>query len=207
MTTVPFSPPTSTVLSRPVARRLIFEHIKRCAEETERRCGYSFVQLQAQGRFDQAEDIPEAFLEFVEGSLRTLANLSRFWEGARPEEATLFLDIMQAVRSRGLSSVFRLHCSQWLDLHPLDHASRRIVIYHMKRLTMASGQIPRLLDIQGVDIGDRRDPQLCGGFADIFQGVYRGISVALKRLRPHNIDSAQLRKVFPFALSINQSEL
>jgi hypothetical protein len=53
----------------------------------------------------------------------------------------------------------------------------------MLRLAESSQQLPSSLYVRDIDIGSDRDPVSLGGFADIFQGIYNGQTVALKRLR------------------------
>jgi hypothetical protein len=72
---------------------------------------------------------------------------------------------------------------------------RRKVVALLLKLSVASGVLPPDLFIQGVSIGDQRDPWTSGGFADVFRGVYNHQSVAVKRLRVLNEDTATVNPV------------
>jgi serine/threonine protein kinase len=68
------------------------------------------------------------------------------------------------------------------------------------KLSIASGILPMDLFIQGVSIGEDRDPWTSGGFADVFRGTFRGQQVAVKRLRIQNEDKKTVNPVCPFPL-------
>jgi hypothetical protein len=55
--------------------------------------------------------------------------------------------------------------------------------------------LPKDLFIQGVDIGNDRDPIARGGYADIFRGVYRKLKVAVKRLHVMQEDKEVINPV------------
>jgi hypothetical protein len=84
---------------------------------------------------------------------------------------------------------------KWLHIYTHQDELRRRVISLLLKLSIASGTLPRNLFIHGVDIGDDRDAWASGGFADVFRGQYRGITVAVKRLRIPNEDKAKINPV------------
>jgi hypothetical protein len=63
------------------------------------------------------------------------------------------------------------------------------------KLSIASGILPKELFIQGVSIGEDRDPWTSGGFADVFRGTFCGQQVAVKRLRIQNEDKKMVNPV------------
>jgi hypothetical protein len=52
----------------------------------------------------------------------------------------------------------------------------------MTKLALQSDQMPDAIHIHGVDLLSH-DVVGCGGYADVFRGIWRGRVVALKRLR------------------------
>lgn len=69
------------------------------------------------------------------------------------------------------------------------------------RLAGKSECLPTSLLIKDVDIGDDRDPWASGGFADVFRGLYKDKTVALKRLRVPNEEKAIVHPVSEFRFS------
>jgi hypothetical protein len=84
---------------------------------------------------------------------------------------------------------------QWLDLEDPEHPARRRLLYLLIKLAAASQQLPTNIFLQGVDLGEARDPWRTGGFADIFRGTYRNRTVVGKRLRLHNLDKKAVHTV------------
>lgn len=88
----------------------------------------------------------------------------------------------------------------WLDCDsstsPHDGALYRRGLYCLVKLATASGELPSSLFLWGVGIGDSRDPCNHGAYADIFRGTYRGMDVAVKRLRTFKVDSQKVHKMF-----------
>jgi hypothetical protein len=68
-------------------------------------------------------------------------------------------------------------------------------LYLLIKLAAASQQLPTHIFLDGVDLGDARDPWRIGGFADIFRGQYRSQLVVGKRLRLQNLDKQVVHKV------------
>jgi hypothetical protein len=62
-------------------------------------------------------------------------------------------------------------------------------------LASKSGVLPPSLFIRGVDLGENREPEDFGGFADVFRATYKGMEVALKRLRMRAKDDVRLHQV------------
>jgi hypothetical protein len=84
---------------------------------------------------------------------------------------------------------------QWLDLSDPEHPGRRRLLYLLIKLAAASEHLPSSMFLNGVDLGDVRDPWTTGGFADIFRGTFQGQRVVGKRLRLHNLDKQAVHKV------------
>jgi hypothetical protein len=94
---------------------------------------------------------------------------------------------------------------QWLDTSDIYHPDRQLQI---KRLvdyaTRHDGSInlPHGLLINGVRIEGAGAPIAGGSFADVFVGVYRDQSVAVKRFRAFPSDTDEKDKVYTVSRSI-----
>jgi hypothetical protein len=72
--------------------------------------------------------------------------------------------------------------SQYLDPLPPDHPRRRSVIHIIIKLAHQSGQLPRSLFLENVQLVLHRDYQ-CGGFGDVYQATLNDQPVAVKKPR------------------------
>jgi hypothetical protein len=79
--------------------------------------------------------------------------------------------------------------SQLIDSESLPHEGNRRARRLMIKLGKMANSIPRSLLLDAADIKMNQTwPVAYGGFADIFEGEYRGNPVALKRINSKAID-------------------
>jgi hypothetical protein len=71
----------------------------------------------------------------------------------------------------------------------------RHALYLLVTLSTNTHVLPTSLFVHGVDIGSVRDPSHGGGFADIYRGRYKGIEVAVKKLRFSEEQRAHVHRV------------
>ena len=70
----------------------------------------------------------------------------------------------------------------WNEFLQLQMHHNQAALIHLEvKLAQKSGRLPEFLFVKSKDV--TRDPEFCGGQADVFRGTYRGQPVALKRLR------------------------
>jgi hypothetical protein len=98
-----------------------------------------------------------------------------------------------------------LSVSQTLDRLELDDVICRHALYLLVTLCANTYLLPTSLFVQGVDIGSIRDPSHGGGFADIYRGRYKGLEVAVKKLRFSEEQRAHIHRVGPTPSESDQS--
>jgi hypothetical protein len=151
---------------------------------------------------------PFAYVDYLlrtkywsEGALECIAYDSqcqqalRSLEGARAES---MMRRLHWVSPNGVPlSVSFLTCVQWISARVVRDSDvlRLKVVSMLLKLSIASGILPKDLFIQGVNIGEDRDPWTSGGFADVFRGTFCGQQVAVKRLRIQNEDKKTVNPV------------
>jgi hypothetical protein len=96
-----------------------------------------------------------------------------------------------------------------LDELRLGDEFYRHALYLLVKLAANSNILPTSLFVHGVDIGSIRDPIYGGGFADIYQGRFEGIDVAVKKLRLNDgTDRAKIHSVSAsYVIAINTPQL
>jgi hypothetical protein len=81
---------------------------------------------------------------------------------------------------------------QYLDFAPRSHPFRRTATHLIVKIADRSNELPSSLVMDGIIRTPH--PQICGGFADVHQGLYVGELVAIKM--PRTLDGDELaRKV------------
>jgi hypothetical protein len=119
--------------------------------------------------------------------LTSLDNRQRVLQ-LRGPRASVIMSSIQTVRAYPVDPDNNLQQTQWLDLsNHEDRGGRRRLLYLLIKLASASQSLPPKIFLQGVDLGEARDPWRTGGCADIFRGTYCGREVVGKRLRLHNV--------------------
>jgi hypothetical protein len=115
------------------------------------------------------------------------------------EEAQVVVDAIQLVSPTVALSPSLLRylylLRKTLDELRLGDEFYRHALYLLVKLASNSNILPTSLFVSGVDIGAVRDPIHGGGFADIYQGRFEGMDVAVKKLRFHGGDREQLHRV------------